>query len=380
MDNAVMGKILVVDDDSLIRDIIGMVLEEAGYVIRKAADGAEALVRHGEEPVDLIVSDMNMPEVDGLALIKTLRGGGDPVPVIILTGNSEIATAIAALNNGASDYLLKDENIQDTIAISVEKVLATYRLQQQNRQLLADLAQKNALLEKDKLLAQKVQKNILPRDLTFPGFTVATLYQPSDKIGGDFFDAWEAEGKINLVIGDVSGHSTSSALIMAVCKGIIRSLGQAGSDPRMIVAAANRMLCEVLTDSGMFLSLVYGVIDRAQGELQLLSAGHNPVFLHGPQGNRAVESMGPVLGWDPEDSWELETHPFGDGSGLFMYTDGLTEAKGPGSEEFGEVRLQGLLGADLPPEQLVATVFATAQAFCAGEFPDDLTMFAIQKQ
>ncbi|NTW87604.1 MAG: SpoIIE family protein phosphatase [Desulfobulbaceae bacterium] len=372
-----MTKILVVDDDALIRDIIGMVLAEEGYIIRTAADGAEALQRHADEPVDLIVSDMNMPELDGLALIKALRGHDDPVPVIILTGNSEIATAIAALRHGASDYLLKDENIQDTIPISVARVLDKHRLQEENRQLMADLARKNDRLEKDKLLAQKVQKNILPRDLRFPGCAVATLYQPSDKIGGDFFDAWEADGRINLVIADVSGHSTSSALIMAVCKGMIRSLGQSESDPRRIVAAANRMLCEVLSDSGMFLSLVYGVIDRDRAELRLLSAGHNPVFLYDAGGCKAIESMGPVLGWDPEDDWQVESYPFAAGAGLFMYTDGLTEARGEGGEEFGEERLRALLRADRPPAPLVERVFLAAQAFCRGDFPDDLTMFAI---
>jgi sigma-B regulation protein RsbU (phosphoserine phosphatase) len=374
----VMAKILVVDDDSLIRDIIGMVLEDQGYDIRKAGNGAEAITSHGGDPVDLIVSDMNMPEVDGLELIKALRGGGDPVPVIILTGNSEIATAIEALNSGASDYLLKDENIQDTVTISVEKVLEKHRLLEENQQLMADLARKNELLEKDKLLAQKVQKNILPRNLHFPSFEVGTFYQPSDKIGGDFFDAWEENGKINIVIADVSGHSTSSALIMAVCKGIIRSIGQVETDPRKIVVSANRMLCDVLTDSGMFLSLVYGSIDREKDELQLLSAGHNPVFLYDGGTTRVIESMGPVLGWDPDDDWEVETFAFASGTGLFMYTDGITEAKDRDGQEFGEERLRRLLTFDLPPEQLIAKVFAAAQAFCHGEFPDDLTMFAIR--
>lgn len=375
-----MTKILVVDDDSLIRDIIGMVLEDQGYDIRKAENGAEAIINHHGDPADLIVSDMNMPEVDGLELIKSLRGAGDVVPVIILTGNSEIATAIEALKSGASDYLIKDENIQDTVTISVEKVLEKHRLLEENKQLMADLARKNELLEKDKLLAQKVQKNILPRNLHFPSFEVGTFYQPSDKIGGDFFDAWEANGKINIVIADVSGHSTSSALIMAVCKGIIRSMGQVETDPRKIVASANRMLCEVLTDSGMFLSMVYGIIDRDKDELQLLSAGHNPVFLYDGKQARGVESMGPVIGWDPDDDWEVETHAFASGTGLFMYTDGITEAKNPNGEEFGEERLQQLLRDDLLPVQLIENVFSAAQAFCHGKFPDDLTMISIRNK
>jgi sigma-B regulation protein RsbU (phosphoserine phosphatase) len=372
-------KILVVDDDSLIRDILAMVLEEQGYMIDKAGNGAEAIAKHRAAPVDLIISDMNMPEMDGLELIKMLRGDGDRVPVIILTGNSEISTAIEALNSGANDYLLKDENIQDTVSISVGKVLEKYRLEVQNKLLMADLARKNELLERDKILAQKVQKNILPKNLSFPGFEIGTFYQPSDKIGGDFFDAWEGDGRLNFVIADVSGHSTSSALIMAVCKGVIRSYGQIASDPLETVAATNRMLCDVLTDSGMFISLVYGVVDREKNELQLLSAGHNPVFLFNAGGVKIIESMGPVIGWDPEDDWETEKFPFPAGTNLFMYTDGITEAKDGNGEEFGEERLRAALSAGSGPAELIDRIFAAASSFCAGQFPDDLTMLAIQK-
>ncbi|MBU0483807.1 MAG: SpoIIE family protein phosphatase [Proteobacteria bacterium] len=375
-----LTKILIVDDDALIRDIIGMVLEEEGYAITKAENGADAIKNHHALPVDLIVSDMNMPEIDGLELIKKLRSAEDNVPVIILTGNSEISTAIEALNSGASDYLLKDENIQDTVSISVKKVLEKQRLEDQNKQLIADLARKNELLEKDKMLAQKVQKNILPKNLKFSGFDIGTFYEASDKIGGDFFDAWETSGKLNIVIADVSGHSTSSALIMAVCKGIIRSTGQVSSDPLEIVTSTNRLLCDVLTDSGMFISLVYCIIDRETNELQILSAGHNPVFLYNKDQLKEIESMGPVIGWDPDDDWEVEKYPFPDGTKLFMYTDGITEAKNKEEEEFGEERLKKMLSNDLDSSLLIEKVFTEVKGFCHGDFPDDLTMLAIRKK
>jgi signal transduction histidine kinase len=140
--------ILVVDDDSFVREMLSMILETGGYAVATAENGAAAFQQCvGEQRADLIISDMNMPEMNGLELIRKLRENNIDTPLIILTGNNEISVAVEALNSGATDYLLKDENIQDTVTLSVEKSLEKYRLRKQNIQLLEDLAGKNRELE-----------------------------------------------------------------------------------------------------------------------------------------------------------------------------------------------------------------------------------------
>ncbi len=372
--------ILVADDDPLVREMIAMILQDEGYSVDMAENGAEALKIFGSgDGISLIVSDMNMPEMDGLGLIKAIRNTGHDVPIIILTGNSEVTTAIQAMKTGASDYILKDENIQDTIGISVEKALEKHFLKKQNQQLLEELARRNDKLEHEKALAQKVQKNILPRDLRFPGFEVESFYRPSDKIGGDFFDAWENRGIIHFLIGDVSGHSTSSALIMAVSKGILQSLGYTLSDPREIVRTANRMICDIVSDSGMFLTLLYGVFDRAKDELLIVSAGHNPVFLVRGEDVTRIDSTGSVLGWDSEDRWDATVSVFSPGTSLVLYTDGLTEVKNRAGLEFGEEGLESLLRDDLTPGATISKIVQNVETFCSNEFPDDLTLFIIKR-
>ncbi len=148
-------KILVVDDEPFVRDILEAVLSSGPIPVEveTADNGGEALDRYRHHPdTDIIISDMNMPIMNGLELIKNLRKISTDVPIIILTGNSEVKTAIAALNSGASDYLLKDENIQDTIPVSVKRVMEKYRLERQNRHLLKELARKNRELERLSLL------------------------------------------------------------------------------------------------------------------------------------------------------------------------------------------------------------------------------------
>ncbi|MBI5633965.1 MAG: SpoIIE family protein phosphatase [Nitrospirae bacterium] len=372
--------ILVADDDPLVREMIAMILQDEGYAVDTAENGVDALKKFGSgNVIGLIVSDMNMPEMDGLGLIRTIRDTGDDVPIIILTGNSEITTAIQALKTGASDYILKDENIQDTIGIAVEKAIEKHFLKKQNQQLLEELARRNDKLEHEKALAQKVQKNILPRELCFPGFEVGSFYRPSDKIGGDFFDAWENSGKIHFLIGDVSGHSTSSALIMAVSKGILQSLGHTLSEPAEIIRTANRMICDIVSDSGMFLTLLYGTFDRATDALSIVSAGHNPVFMARGKDVTRITSTGSVLGWDPEDTWDTTVTFFAPGASLVLYTDGLTEVRNAEGQEFGEERLEALIGDCICTGTAINSIVQHAETFCSNDFPDDLTLFIMKR-
>ena len=374
------SRILVVDDDGFVAEMLAEILAAEGYRVDTAEHGKAGLAMlEAHHDICLVISDMNMPEMNGLDFIEAVRNGGFQVPIIILTGNSEISVAISALNRGANDYLMKDENIERTISISVQKALEKQLLEEQNLQLMESLARKNREMEKERMLASKVQANILPLHLQLSGFRTGVFYRPSDQIGGDFFDALETEKHVHFLVGDISGHSTSSALVMAVCNGMFRSLGQTMTSPLEIVTAANHMLCQMLMDSGMFLTLVYLTLERDTGILHAVSAGHNPVYLWNGTESQAIESTGPVLGWDPDDEWEMHRCQFLPGSRLFLYTDGLVEARNENEEEF-ESRLEGHLnGGDLSPAELVAALLEEVSEFTGGNFSDDLTMFAIER-
>ncbi|MDD2854615.1 MAG: ATP-binding protein [Desulfuromonadaceae bacterium] len=138
-------KILSVDDDVFVREMLSSILEAGGYSIIMAENGREALEKClYDESIDLIVSDVNMPEMDGLQLIKEIRTHGLEVPIIMVTGVSDISVAVDALSSGAIDYVLKDEGIEETINITVKRALAKHQLKLQNLQLVADLAAKTS--------------------------------------------------------------------------------------------------------------------------------------------------------------------------------------------------------------------------------------------
>jgi signal transduction histidine kinase len=140
--------ILVVDDDAFVREMLREILAGGGYRGTAAENGAVALAEFDRsQNVDLILSDMNMPRLNGLGLIREIRLRKSSIPIIILTSNEEVTVALEAIRSGADDYLLKDENIEGTVPFSVEKAIQKHRLKIQNQQLLSDLAEKNRELE-----------------------------------------------------------------------------------------------------------------------------------------------------------------------------------------------------------------------------------------
>ncbi len=142
-------KILLVEDDPFAREMLKMILAGEKFNVITANNGVDALNKFYSTPnIDLIVSDMNMPEMDGLELIQKLREQDVDKPIIILTGNREIKTAIKTIYSGANDYLLKDENIEDTFIVSIQRTWEHYQLELERRRLLADLEHKNKELER----------------------------------------------------------------------------------------------------------------------------------------------------------------------------------------------------------------------------------------
>jgi sigma-B regulation protein RsbU (phosphoserine phosphatase) len=372
----VRQKILIVDDTPANIQILHEVLQ-SDYTVFFATNGPDALGIVQREIPDLILLDIMMPAMDGYEVCTRIKA--DPrthqIPVIFITAMSEEEDEAKGLECGAIDYITKPIS-PPIVTARVRNHLELKYQRDALEELSLELVEKNRQLENERSLAHKVLENILPRKFELPDFATAVIFRPSDQLGGDFFDAWADGDYTHFLIGDISGHSTSAALMMAVSKGIFRSLGNTITDPVAIVRAANRMLCPMMLDSQMFLPLVYVLFDRRDNTVAIVSGGHNPVYHLNGREIVAIDSTGPVIGWDEADSWEAVRCPFDSGMVLFLYTDGLTEAKDAGGREFGE-RLLTELADFRPPQAFADEIFAAAEAFNAGKFVDDVTIFAI---
>jgi len=173
-------KILVVDDDAFVREMLSSILETSGYAVETAENGQEAIDKYIADPgISLIVSDVNMPEMDGIQLIKELRKKSLDVPIIMVTSVSSISVAVDALSSGAIDYVLKDEGIQETINITVKRALEKHQLKLQNIQLIADLAAKTTELEDTLSFLTAIINNMPDGLLVTNAQTLITLANPA---------------------------------------------------------------------------------------------------------------------------------------------------------------------------------------------------------
>ncbi len=140
--------VLIADDDLFVREMIGEILQEIGYNPTYANNGKEALVLFRKSESNLVITDMHMPEMDGMTLVDEIRKINTDIPIIVLTANSELSTTVEAIRKGADDYIIKGNAISETLPIAVAKVMELYELKMENRELILDLSKKNSELER----------------------------------------------------------------------------------------------------------------------------------------------------------------------------------------------------------------------------------------
>jgi sigma-B regulation protein RsbU (phosphoserine phosphatase) len=265
-------------------------------------------------------------------------------------------------------------------------------LREKNRQLTAayhDLQAAQAqLIEKEALerelqVARDIQEHMLPRMLPAPpGFEVAARMVPARMVSGDFFDCIPLGSEsVGVVVGDVCGKGVPAALYMALSRSLLRAEAGRGGSARGALRRVNQLLRD-LNDTGMFVTLLYGVLDSRSQTFSYIRAGHLPPLLMVAGG--AVElpiGVGQPLGLLADPLFDEGVIALPAGSTLVLYTDGVTEATNPHDQFFGLAGLQDVVGArhGLPAQQLCDAVIAAVAAY-RGTAPqaDDITLVAVR--
>lgn len=369
-------KILVVDDTIANIQILNEIFQDE-YQIFFATSGSTGIEVAQREFPDIILLDVMMPEMDGYETCRILKSdpATSPIPVIFVTAMGEEEDETRGLDAGAIDYITKPISppiVKARVRNHLELKLGRDLLEKVGR----ELAGKNAILEKERVLAYRLLDKILPESIILPGFSTAVFFRPSADIGGDFFDGWLDGDRAHFLVGDISGHSISAALFMAVCKGLFLTIGKGKSDPAEIIAEANRTLIKMLSESGMYLTLIYLVCDRGKQTLKAASAGHNPAYIYNSSAMARIEATGPPIGWDMDDVWTVSEYQISAGDKILLYTDGLTEVKNS-AELYCPDEIFTRLDATMTAKEMLEKIFSEADSFCGGAFDDDLTIFAI---
>ncbi len=249
----------------------------------------------------------------------------------------------------------------------------------------AALAIDNArLYQQQKQFADTMQRSLLPRSRpVVEGLEVGEVYEPSARVevGGDVYDFLALEdGRLAVVLGDVTGHGVDATADMAMAKFVFRSLAREHPEPADFLAAANEVICSEIA-SGKFISMCYVVVDGVSGRVAGASAGHPAPRIVLPGGStQPLEAHGLVLGIDGDQEYLESYAELPAGASLVLYTDGVVEARRSG-ELYGDDRLDALLAErhELPARALAAAVAEDAREFAGGDLSDDLAVVVIRK-
>jgi sigma-B regulation protein RsbU (phosphoserine phosphatase) len=239
-------------------------------------------------------------------------------------------------------------------------------------------------LEQDLELASRIQASLLPkRHLAQDGWELYYHYEPLGPVSGDYVDVLTAGdgGDLYFLLGDVVGKGVAASMLMAHIHATFRTLINLHVRVDQLVEQANRLFAES-TLASFFATLVCGKASRS-GEIELCNAGHCPPLLVRGSKVESVEPTGLPIGLFSNSQYSARRVSLGKGETLFLFTDGLTEARTHSSEEYGENRLAELLAGhhSLPPQALAEACLDDVRTFLAGApRMDDLTVMALRHQ
>ena len=141
-----MEKILVVDDEQSLRDVLSIMLKRAGYAVTSVADGEEAIEQLQKEIFDLVITDLRMPKVDGMEVLRAVKSASPETVVLIITAFATADSAVEAMKQGAYDYLTKPFQV-DEVQLIIRNALEKRRLSTENMLLKREMASQSSFAQ-----------------------------------------------------------------------------------------------------------------------------------------------------------------------------------------------------------------------------------------
>jgi sigma-B regulation protein RsbU (phosphoserine phosphatase) len=383
-------KILSVDDEAplelLMKQYFRRKIRNGEYEFFFAHNGLEALsILYNNPDIEIVLSDINMPEMDGLTLLAKVNEMRNPaLRVIMVSAYGDMKNIREAMNNGAFDFATKPIDMDD-LSLTIEKAIAQINYVHESMKEHAQLES----LKNDLTTARDIQQYILPRVFPpFPEYTdkvdIYASMEAAKDIGGDFYDFFRIDDDhIALVIADVCGKGIPAALFMAVSRTIIRSKGMQGCSAETCMTESNHLLAAYSIDN-MFVTVFYAIYNVKTGFISYSNAGHNPPLLLRQDGSVSELPVmeNTIVGVIDNIEYQKDTLQLEQGDTLFMFTDGVTEATDAAYNEFGVERLGDILSQHSHSncQQIVEAVKKGVKDFVGEtEQSDDITMLVVKR-
>ncbi|MCE2454839.1 MAG: SpoIIE family protein phosphatase [Gemmatimonadetes bacterium] len=341
-----MTRILVVDDEPdlelLLRQKFRRKVRKGEVDLLFASNGVEALeVLKANSDVDIVLSDINMPEMDGLTLLQQINQLSLDLRAVIVTAYGDMRNIRTAMNRGAFDFVTKPIDFDD-LDVTIQRTM-------NNLQVMRDALQSRdelVALRQELGVAAKMQEAILPTTFPVdPAFELFAWMTPAKEVGGDFYDFFEVEdGRQAVVVADVSGKGVPAALFMMVSRTLVKGTGLGDPDPGTCLREVNDLLCESNEES-MFVTMFFANLDKGSGRFRFANGGHNLPYVIRANGEieAVVGETGLILGIVEGAEYQTGHIDLKPGDTVFMFTDGVTEAMNARDELLGEAELEDIL-------------------------------------
>ncbi len=326
----------------------------------------------------MVLSDINMPQMDGLTLLEQIPKVDPNIRSVIISAYGDMENIRTAMNRGAFDFVTKPLDFQD-LKHTIERTLKHL------------IEWREALASRDKLIsiqneltvANKMQQSILPT--RFPKDTNYNIWanmEPARDVGGDFYDFFRLEdGRVGIAIADVSDKGVPAALFMMSSRTLLKGTAIGLEQPNKVLDDVNDLLYED-NDAALFVTVIYAVYSPEDGVLTYSNGGHNPpLIVHSDGSSTLLPYIGGIaLGIAPDMTFPQSTVNLAPGDTLILYTDGVTEAMNADQEEFGMERFQEVF-KEAPPmssQEANQAVFNAVHAFAGDTIQsDDITCLTL---
>ena len=297
-----MAKILVIDDEKTILENIKFILELDNNEVITVSNGKEALeiFKNNYSNIDVVITDMKMPEISGMEILKEIKKIMPEMGVIILTGHGDLENAIHAMKEGAFEYLRKPVNA-DNLTIAINNAISKKNLLLENARINKELLEYQNYMQGLHDSALKILLNMLPKNLPdIPGFNFLVEYKSCDRVGGDMYDVADIGDYVCFYVFDVSSRILAS-VISTIIKSFLQNIEynyKQGINKRRFPEIVLDLNLELYSNTAqnIFASLFLGFIDKKTKTLYTVSAGHINQYVIQKEGHIKLESTGPILG------------------------------------------------------------------------------------
>jgi serine phosphatase RsbU (regulator of sigma subunit) len=347
------------------------------------AAGPELDLASNDPLVGYLLSAASAVDITGLALespaLRALQAADVVLVVPLISSGSLVGLLSLGPRRSERGYSTDDLRLLNALASYAAPAM---RVGQLVRQQQAEARQRERL-DQELKVAQLIQQQFLPKSVPdLPTWSLAAFYRPARTVGGDFYDFVDLpDGRVLVVVGDVTDKGVPAALVMASTHALLRSNATRLTSPGAVLAAVNDLLCEDIP-AHMFVTCLVMVLEPATGHVVFANAGHNLPYLRGAEGVQELRATGMPLGLMPGMNYEENEAVIEPGGCLLLHSDGLAEAHDTEREMFGFPRLAEIAGRPVSGERLIDLCLSELELFTGPgvEQEDDITLVTLERR